>query len=145
MDLTYYANLAEIIGTAAIVVSLIYVAVQIRQNNEHLAHEAQRARAHAVRENFGVFANNAKMMVKEGAGEALSAVEALQMDMQWMRALFSYQTSFQQLPRNEIKGHLNVFRGFLKTSPSLRATWDQHRESFQPDFVQYMDENVFNR
>ena len=32
MDLSYYANLAEIIGTTAIVVSLIYVAVQIRQN-----------------------------------------------------------------------------------------------------------------
>ena len=123
MDLTYYANLAEIVGTAAIVISLIYVAVQIRQNNRHLAQEAQRARAHAVRENFGVIANNAEMMVKEGAGEALSAVEALQMNMQWMRALFSYQTSFQQLPRNEIKGHLNVFRSLLETNPSLRATW----------------------
>ena len=32
MDLSYYANLAEIIGTTAIVVSLVYVAVQIRQH-----------------------------------------------------------------------------------------------------------------
>ena len=32
MDLSKLANLAEIFGTAAIVVSLIYVAIQIRQN-----------------------------------------------------------------------------------------------------------------
>ena len=32
MDLAYYANLAEIFGTVAIVVSLVYVAVQIRQS-----------------------------------------------------------------------------------------------------------------
>ena len=32
MDLSKLANLAEIFGTAAIVISLIYVAIQIRQN-----------------------------------------------------------------------------------------------------------------
>jgi len=41
MDISYYANLAEIIGTSAVVVSLIYVAVQIRQNNRYSAQEAQ--------------------------------------------------------------------------------------------------------
>ncbi len=34
MDISYIANLAEIFGTAAIVISLIYVAIQIRQGNQ---------------------------------------------------------------------------------------------------------------
>ena len=145
MDISYYANLAEIIGTTAIVVSLIYVAVQIRQSNRHMAQEAQRTRAQAVRENLARMADNAELMVKDGAGEALSAAEAIRLNLQWMGALFSFQTSFQQLPRNEIEAHLNFFRSLLKTNPSLRATWKQRRETFQPEFIQYMDENVFSR
>lgn len=43
----------EIVGAAAVVLTLIYLAVQIRQNNKHLAQEAQRARAQSFRENMG--------------------------------------------------------------------------------------------
>jgi molybdopterin converting factor small subunit len=145
MDLSYFANLAEIIGTTAIVVSLIYVAVQIRQNNRHLAHEAQRARAQAFRQNMRIMADNAEICIKDQNGEALTATEAYRMDRMWLSELWSYQTSFQQIPRNEIVGGANFFHRCFATMQSLRASWEQNRDTFQPDFVQYMEENVFNR
>ena len=144
MDLSYYANLAEIIGTTAIVVSLIYVAVQIRQNNRHLAHEAQRARAQAFRQNLRIMADNAEIWIKDLNGETLTATEAFRMDRAWMSHLWSYQTSFQQLPRNEIEGGATIFRRFFETQQSIRTTWVQNRAAFHPDFVRFMEEKVIN-
>ena len=145
MDLSYYANLAEIIGTTAIVVSLIYVAVQIRQSNQHLAHEAQRARSQAFRENSRIMADNAEIWIKDLNGETLTATEAFRMDRMWMTTLWSYQTSFQQLPRNEIEAAANFFRHEFATMQSFRTSWEQNRNTVQPDFVQYLEESVFNR
>lgn len=144
MDVSYYANLAEIIGTTAIVVSLVYVAVQIRQNNRHLAQEAQRARAQSVRENWGAFADNAEVWVKDLNGETLTAAEAFRMNALWFRTLFSYQTSFQQLSRNEILAHANLFRRMFETMQSMRTAWEQYRDTFQPDFIRFMEENVID-
>ncbi len=145
MDLSYYANLAEIIGTTVIVVSLIYVAVQIRQNNRHLAHEAQRTRAQGFRENMRIMADNAEIYIKDLNGESLTAAEAFRMDRMWLGNLWSYQTSFQQLPRKEIETGANFFRHDFATMPSLRASWEKNRDTLQPDFVQYMEESIFNR
>ena len=144
MDLAYYANLAEIIGTAAIVVSLVYVAVQIRQNNRHLAQEAQRARAQSFRENMGRMGDNAESFIKDRNGETLTEIESFRLERVWMQNLWGYQTSFQQLRRDEIGPGANFFRDGLKTMSSLRATWEKNRNSFHPEFVRYMEENVFN-
>ncbi len=43
--------IGEMLGAAGVVLTLGYLAFQIRQNNRHLVHEAQRSRAQAVREN----------------------------------------------------------------------------------------------
>lgn len=145
MDLSYFANVAEIVGTVAVVVSLIYVAVQIRQNNRHLAHEAQRARAQAVRENFRGIADNAEILVKDQKGVGLTSVEMERIQAFWMAILFSYQTSFLQLPRQEIVGHSNFFRRYFAAQPSARATWGRNRDTFALDFVQFMEENVIGR
>jgi hypothetical protein len=142
MDLTFVANLAEIVGTAAIVVSLVYVAVQIRQNNQHLAQGAQRARAQAVRDNLGTMRELAELVMKDRAGETLTSSEDFQMSLVWMASLFSYQTSFLQLPRSELEGHARWMGRFFESNPSLRDTWKQNRDTFHPDFVRFMEGSV---
>ena len=144
MDISYYANLAEIIGTTAVVVSLIYLAVQIRQSNQHMAHEAQRSRAQAVRENLKGMVDYAETFVKDKSDEVLTATESFRMHMYWMGALFSYQTSFQQLPRSEIIGHAAFFRRFFETLPTLHDVWRQNRDTFHPDFVRFMEADVLS-
>lgn len=142
MDLSSYANAAEIIGTVAIVVSLVYVAIQIRQNNRHLAEEAQRARAQAVRENFRALAGSAETCAKDLRGDTLTAAESFRLQMLWMAMLFSYQTSFLQLPRKEILGHANVFRRHFESMPSLRDTWSTNLDTFRPEFIEFMQQEV---
>ena len=61
MDLSYYANLAEIVGTAAIVVSLIYVAVQIRQSTRATKLTTAQNVTHDLRESLGIIAGSTEM------------------------------------------------------------------------------------
>ncbi|MGI9260994.1 MAG: hypothetical protein ACR2QR_03105, partial [Woeseiaceae bacterium] len=43
MNVSSLANIAEIVGAVVVVISLIYLAIQIRQNNELLRSESRRA------------------------------------------------------------------------------------------------------
>ncbi len=36
----------------------------------------------------------------------------------------------------------NWFRGRYQTSQTWRNTWDENRNTFSPDFVQFMDESI---
>ena len=106
--------IGEILGAAGVIVTVGYLAFQIRQNNRHLAHEAQRSRAQAVRDNMRALADNAEVCVKDGGGETLTATEAFRMERLWFGMLWSYQTSFLQLPRHQIMGGGNRYPSHVR-------------------------------
>ncbi len=148
MTLEQYANIAEILGVTIVIITVGFLALQIQQSNKLMAGEAQRARSQYAGQAMSAIAENgelAAIMVKDVNGETLNAVEELRMKWMWMRHLWGYQTSFQQLPREEIEPAANFFRRNFETMPFFRTAWEQNREGFQRDFVQYMEENVFNR
>ena len=62
MDLTQLANLGEFIGGVAVLVTLIYLAVQMRQSN-------QIATADAVRDTVRTFATYRQMLAEDGLSE----------------------------------------------------------------------------
>ena len=139
-SLTILANLGVIAG-------IVFLAIELRQNNELMADEAERARAESRRQHWVLLAENtdlAAMMVKERSGERLNAVEEVQLTGYWMRDLIGYQTSFEQLPREDILAASLDFRRFMETSPSFRAAWEEQRDTLDTDFVQFMEQDVFH-
>ena len=136
--------IGEVLGAAGVILTLGYLAFQIRQNNRHLAHEAQRSRAQAVRENMKIMTEYAEICMKDSDGETLTSAESFQLVNIWYGALWSYQTSFLQLPRHQTTPGATTFRRFFETMPSMRTAWEQHRDSFDPNFVRFMEENVVN-
>ena len=81
---------------------------------------------------------------RERDGEQVTAAEELRLRGYWMRDMVGYQTSFQQLPREELGSAGNLFRRFFETSPSWRGAWEEYRDTLDPEFVQWMEESVFN-
>ena len=61
MDLAYFANLAEIVGTATIVVSLIYVAIQVRQSTRATKLTSAQNISHELRDATALLANESEM------------------------------------------------------------------------------------
>ncbi len=147
MTLDQFANIAEILGVTIVIVTLVFLSLQIQQNNKLMAGEAQRARSQSAGLSMGAIAENgelAAIIIKDLNGETLNAVEALRMKWMWMRQLWGYQTSFQQLPRVEIEAMANLFRRNFEAMPSFRTSWEEIRDTFQPDFVQYLEEKFAN-
>ena len=132
-----------IVANLGVIAGIVFLGVELRQNNELLLEEAQRARAQAFRENQGVWADHAEVWAKDLDGETLTSAEAFRLSRIWLMNLWAYQTSFRQLPRDEVERAATLFRRQYQTMPSLRATWEQDRDAFEPDFVQYMEENAF--
>jgi len=143
-------DLGQTIGIVAnigVIAGILFLAVELRQNNNLMIDEAERARAESRRQHWVLIAENAElaaMMVKERNGEQLNAAEELRLTGYWMRDLIGYQTAFQQLPREDLLAAGLEFRRFFETSPSFRAAWEEHRYSLDPNYVQFMDLNVLH-
>jgi len=140
-----FAQTITILANVGVIAGIVFLAVEIRQNNELMAEEAQRARGESVREGYSQLAENgelAAILVKENGGEPLTAVEEVRLGSWYIRGLFGYQTSFQQLPRDELEPMTSWFRLRYQVSPTWRIVWEQNRSTLHPDFVRFMEENV---
>ena len=136
-----------ILANLGVIAGILFLAVEIGQNNELMAEEAERARAESIRESMVLIADNgelAAIMLKELEGEELSDLETLRLSQYWMRGVIGYQMSFQQLPREDLAAMANLFRRQFETKPSFRAGWAEYRDALEPDFVQWMEESVVN-
>ena len=88
-----------------------------------MAEEAQRARAESIREANVQMADNgelAAIWVKEHDSGELTAVEEFRLSSFYMRGLIGYQTSYQQLPLEELGPMSGWFRQQYLTSPTWR-------------------------
>ncbi len=137
-----------ILANLGVIAGILLLFLEIRQNNDLIAEEAQRARTESLREAYSLLADNgelAAIWVKETDGEELTAVEAVRLGSFYIRGLIGYQTSYQQLPREELEPMTNWFRLRYQTSSTWRTTWEQHRVNLDPGFVRFMEENVVGR
>ena len=135
----------SILANVGVVGGILLLVYELRQNNDLMAEEAQRARGESIREAYSQMADNgelAAIWVKEMKGEELTAVEEVRLGSYYIRGLFGFQTSYQQLPREELEPMTNWFRDRYQTSPTWRITWDQNRNTFSPDFVRFMEESI---
>jgi hypothetical protein len=138
-------QIITILANVGVIAGILFLAVELRQNNNLMSDEAERARAESRRESWALLADNSELaaiMVRERAGEQLTAAEEFQLVAYWTRDMIGYQTSFQQLPREELVNAAIYFREVFGTSPSLRKAWEEYRVSLDPDFVEFMEQSV---
>ncbi len=140
-------QIVALLTNLGVIAGIIFLAVEIGQNNELMVDEAERARAESRRQSWVLLVENAEvadLMVRELDGEQLTAVEEFRLTAYWMRDLVGYQTAFQQLPREDLLAAGVQFRRFFDTRSSFRKTWEEYRDTLDPEFVQWMSENVVN-
>ena len=99
-----FAQTIGLLANIGVIVGILFLAVEVGQNNELMADEAERVRAESRREIGRLLAENgdlATIVVKELNGEQLTEIEEFRLRNFWMRDIVGYQTSFQQLPRED--------------------------------------------
>ncbi len=154
MSLEALANFGEFVSGIAVVISLIYLAMQVRANSEHLKENTASIQgASEIASND--FAKDIylsriqnpqaiEVQLKGDKGDTLSSVEAIQYHMIQATAFDGHQTFFVQHQRgltgDEIWNYwVRYFEQYVQV-PGVRAWWEDSKGIYDPGFRRYIDE-----
>jgi hypothetical protein len=140
--LTLGANVGVIAG-------IIFLAVELRQNNELLAADARFNRLQLSWNGWQSLAEHGDLtdlIVAKKNGEILEDSEQQRVDAVSMRILITMEWSYRELPpdsperlymRDELQEVLSGIGADLRV-------WESRKSGFDPDFVQWVEENVLS-
>ena len=126
MKPTNWKDIAELIGIAAIVASLIFVGMEMRQS-QRIAYGEQQGAGIVERMALNeAIARNADLLLKANSDADLSPSEGLALrslvDSYWFATFFSYQRWYY-LDHPGINAPIHGFSRFLFDNPGARETW----------------------
>lgn len=147
MTLSEVATFASIVSSAAVALSLVYVALQVRQAEKNQRALMQQGRADRAWE--GAFrvaepALSATFYKGMRRPEDLSAEELDQFLSICRAAFLSGEDSFLQhksglLDRTAYASFVTGLKGYLAGAPGLRAAWRLNSSQFGVEYVAFMD------
>ena len=139
------AAIAEITAAVAVIASLMYLAIQIRQNNELLRSESRQALVTNDLASLAANFNNADVFARYVAGQELSAEDQLRLSFMFTLDLRNREFEYFQY----VHGLLDeqawlAYRHVVLVNHSTglgRAWWDEiGRGLVDPEFAQQVDE-----
>ena len=146
------ADLGQVITVIAnlgVIVGIVFLALELQQNNELLASEGRINRTNQVREIWQAILDHpelADFFVKDRNGEPLSEAEELLLNAFWMSTLMAVQWQYLEGIEFSLSGLIRNARSY----GSLRRTWQgggvgsraAGRDNFDPNFVRFVEENI---
>jgi hypothetical protein len=143
MNLQSYVPIAELIAAIAVVISLIYLAIQVRQSNRVNSASAR----HAISQfalDFSVFkAEHADRLAKVTSAKDLSPGDLEFRSWNHMMVFLHAETYFHHyelklMPAKHWSGYVKYVQGYLDT-PGVREFWDDVGPAFSVDFSKWID------
>jgi len=133
MKKTDWKDIAELVGITAIVVSLVFVALQLRQSQEIAIAELRQARQAANVELNSLIASHSDVWFRGSSGEELDdgdrtiyrrLIEALH---------WSYWTTWSRNAQFDLDAPSRIttadFAGLLHRNPGAQAAWEDYVET----------------
>ena len=145
MDRSKLADLSEIVSSIAIVVTLIYLVVEIRQNTNALNSQSRQAVMEAAKNELFALIENPDLTISMIKTEPLTSEEQIRLDSYYAATLRNREFSWLQFQDGTVdelqwETELSVLSSIFDTSRS-RDWWDKiGRHVFGPQFVSYVDE-----
>ena len=148
--LSELANLAEIIGAFAVVVSLMYVGVQVNDSNTAVRSASVNDANVAVQEwymQIGSDEQTSRLFYRAlMSDEVTSREDEFQFIMMFHGVFLAFQNSFLMSEEGTIDSELvEGLTGAIlavKDTPGMRRYWRQRRITLHPRFVRYVDELI---
>jgi hypothetical protein len=146
MDLPTIANLSEIVAAVAVLVTLIYLSIQVRQAKEQIALGGRQARADAAREVLASVSETdylAPIFGKLGdfpwGDFGLESKEETARFAAWCHAwMRTEEHNFRALPKSERPSQNQLLLMWLSTSWGA-GFWNQVKAVYDAEFAAYVD------
>lgn len=147
LDLSDWANVAEIAAAIGVIISLIFVGLQLQSNTEATQAATREAINHkdmaylSLRLDSSVLAT---AHAKLNNGEALSPLEESQLVHQEYVNFVSFEHSFYQYRKGALEleewlRHENIVRLQIQGNDQAQKMWAQKRHTFSQPFQKLVD------
>jgi hypothetical protein len=144
-------ELISIIANIGVIAGIVFLALELRQNNELIAAEARATYASMDQTGWSFIIENpdlADLLIKDRNGGELSESEMLRLNALWLQNLAQFQFRFLEDPDHVawVAGQRRNYESYS----SLRSAWEGNssgsrqagKDSFDPNFVRFYEENV---
>ena len=135
-----YALIAEIISAIAIVISLIFVGVEVHRNTEIAKAQTYQAMIELSYGNLTMLAGNRELMeLLQSDREQLDPVDTARLGV-WERAGWRLrENAFIQNFRGVIgESEWSGYRAFI-CAGTLDSSWERHKIHLSPNFVSFIE------
>ena len=147
-------DLAQTIGILAnlgVIAGIVFLVLELQQNNELLEAQARSARNQRVMDlRADIYGNPvlAEILVKARNGDPLTEVEQFQADFYALRRINGLEAQYVDFLSGSLdslstEAYRFIFRGG-NTGQPLEDVWERSKASLNADFVRWMEENVVN-
>lgn len=147
LDLSDWANVAEIGAATGVIVSLIFVGLELRNNTEATEAATREAINQKDIQFLSLKIDPSVLAVAHAnrlAGEELSFLEDTQLIAEQYINFVNFEHTFRQYQSDVISleewlRHENIVRIVIQGSPHSQRMWGYYRETFVPDFQVLVD------
>lgn len=138
---------AEVLGVVGIIAGIVFLGYELRQNNELMAAEARFNRLSAVSDAWRFAAEHGdltELRARADAGETLSVAEERRVGSSIMAVFVLIEWTFRELGEDstELNQVREVQQYNFSNYPTYGQVWGERKQSFDPAFVQWLEENV---
>jgi len=149
MTITEFGAIGEFIGAIAVVVTLIYLAIQMRQNTNALKLNAARSVTEQLQDMFSLTASSqelAEILVKASGDSALQGAERVRYYTFTSNLVRVYENAFLQLRAGVIdhahwEGMTRMMIDFTSAG-GFQEYWRDRKHWVSDDFQEYMESEV---
>jgi hypothetical protein len=143
-------QIATLIANIGVILGIFFLAYEIGQNNELMEAEARLNRTVLAIDAWRATSENpelTELREKEKRGEPLNSAEIRQIDAAVMAIFVTIEWAFGELPRDssEVNQIREVQRYNFANRPEYDRVWQLRKQSFDPEFVQWMEDKVVNQ
>lgn len=149
MDWEAIGATAELLGAIGVIVSLFYLAYQIRRNSESVEAATALSISEATQQRLLVPAQSPELagaILRAFRGEVLSDVEREQVRFFTRASMRGIENSFIQYGRGMISGEAFAgYQALIETNVRLGVVsdwWSLERQTFEPEFQKLVDRAI---
>ena len=143
----------QIIANIGVIAGIIFLVVELQQNNEALSIQTRLDREDVFREGlarrFQQSPDMLRAVAKSKRGDALSDEEILILDWENHAVLTDLMLVYMQVYDDLLREDaipVAVWRnGFQNTYPRMADYWSDNKQIYHTVFVEWMDENIVNQ
>ena len=144
--------ISEIIGAIAVVVTLIYLAVQVRQSTKSIQSSTLQANTGVWTSLFSSLADKdvaAAYAVGMSGAPDIKPIQYTQFFLMCRAMFVAFENQFYQyrqgtLDEETYLGYARAISTQLMSMPGFRVWWAQSRDVFSPSFVEHIDVMIAN-